>query len=85
MPSDRLSKDHTHDRVHTTYLVTLGRRGSRYTGEWEGTQDILADRGEDLVAVDHDRECSALIELLPGLLKLEKGLCRGPESAPRGT
>ena len=44
----------------------------------------LADRGEDLVAVDHDRECSARIELLPGLLKLEKGLCRGPESAPRG-
>ena len=45
---------------------------------------IVADRGEDLVAVDHDRECSALIELLPGPLKLEKGLCRGPESAPRG-
>ena len=25
MPSDQLSKDHTHERVHATYLVTLGR------------------------------------------------------------
>ena len=29
-------------------------------------------------------KCSSLVELLPGLLKLEKGLCRGPGSAPRG-
>ena len=33
MPSDRLSKDHTHDRVHATYLVTLGIEGDPGTPE----------------------------------------------------
>jgi hypothetical protein len=57
---------------------SLDRQGEK---RWPITWQIVE---KTLLPLTTIGKCSSLIELLPGLLKPEKGLCRGPESAPQG-
>ena len=57
---------------------SLDRQGEK---RWPTTWQIVEKALLPLTTIG---SCSALIELLPGLLKLELGYCSGAENAPRG-